>query len=97
MNPMKRRGFMMGIAMTTLIGARGGPVHARGQGVGTVSEPVPAVPESIERLQCGTFVYGSTPGGIAAVVETAVTAAQIIKDCDSCSRSKTNKRNSHLP
>jgi ribulose 1,5-bisphosphate synthetase/thiazole synthase len=71
MNP-SRRTFLAGTA-GTLAGAAIAGFPARG------SEPGPSC--ETESLDCDVFVYGSTPGGIAAAIQAARGGCKVVLTC----------------
>jgi len=69
---MERRSFLRA--------GLGGAVAA---GWGGAAEPRPSArgPEAPEHLSCDTFVYGSTPGGVAAAVQAARQGNRVVLAC----------------
>jgi FAD dependent oxidoreductase len=72
---MQRREFM-GQAAGALVASQ----LVSGLGLAAASEPAPAAGES-SRTACDVFVYGSTPGGIAAAVEAARRGCKVVLAC----------------
>lgn len=66
---MKRREFLAATSATVAATAAGRP------------DVAPAADRTTSRHTCDTFVYGSTPGGIAAAVEAARRGERVILAC----------------
>ena len=80
MNPMNRREFIhLAAAATTGMAMEGGSACPQ-EAVSTHGQPL-ASEVTFETLTCETFVYGSTPGGIAAAVEAARRGERVILAC----------------
>lgn len=81
MTSLKRREFMLGTVMTSLMGTGLESSRALSDETAPVNGAATAGMEAVEKQQCDTFVYGSTPGGIAASVEAARRGEKVILAC----------------